>query len=348
MNRGKTMQKQMKNGIIFVVFLLLCFLLTLTPLVSEQSLFLTKDLNRSDFDGLIFDEPANIDHLQITRRLEGSDPILYRYDVKFHYEGSPSNLRILGKVAEPVFFPEGTSPSKSKVVLKGEYEKINSAVKESLQLNKILEKLGYKLQPASELRVPLDENTEDYVFSVITKPATVAVRSGRTLADVGVFITNGKMDKFTDALDVKDKGVKPQITTKTQSGTYINSLELIDSGVQSRLTLLRSISVIICAASALCGLLIIFTNRKKLLPGIYGAMMLFLLALPKAMLKSPNNWATFVAFPLFAFGGYILFKLMQRPNFQVKSVDFRQGVGMAILIFVISTYLFAVTKGFYL
>ena len=71
------MQKQMKNSILFVVFLLLCFLLTLTPLVSEQSLFPTKDLSRSGFDGLIFDDPTKIEHLQITRRLEGDDSTLY-------------------------------------------------------------------------------------------------------------------------------------------------------------------------------------------------------------------------------------------------------------------------------
>ncbi len=342
------MQKQMKNSILFVVFLLLCFLLTLTPLVSEQSLFPTKDLSRSGFDGLIFDDPTKIEHLQITRRLEGDDSTLYRYDVKFRFEGDPSSVRVLGKVTEPVYLPEGTTPSKSKVVLKGEYEKINSAVKESLQLNKILEKLNYKLLPASELRIPLDEKTEDYVFSVVTKPATVSVRSGKNLADIGVFITNGKMDKFTDALDVKDKGVKPQVTTKTQSGTYVNSLELIDSSVQSRLNVVRTISIIACVVSAAGGLLIILTDRKKLYPFVYGGMVLFLLALPKALLQAPNNWAIFIVFPLIAFAGYLLYKLMRRPKLLIRSVDFRQGAGMAILVLILTTYLFAVTKGIYL
>lgn len=342
------MQKQIKNGILFVVFLLLCFLLTLTPLVSEQSLFLSKGMSRSGFDGLIFDDPTNIEHLQITRRLEGSDPTLFRYDVKFRYEGDPSSVRVLGKVAEPVYLPEGTTPSKSKVVLKGEYEKINTAVKESLQLNKVLEKLNFKLQPASELRIPLDEKTEDYVFSVVTRPTSVSVRSGKNLADIGVFITNGKMDKFTDALDVKDKSMKPQVTTKTQSGTYINSLELIDGSVQSRLNVLRTLSIIACVVSAVGGFLIILADKNKLYPLVYGAMVLFSLALSKAMLQAPNNWATFLGFPLLAYGGYLLYKMMRRPRIIVKSLDFRQGAGMAILVLILSTYLFAVSKGFYL
>lgn len=57
------------------------------------------------------------------------------------------------------------------------------------------------LQPASELLAFPQMKRRKITSSVVTQPASLSVRSGKNLADIGVFITNGKMDKFTDALD---------------------------------------------------------------------------------------------------------------------------------------------------
>ena len=52
--------------------------------------------------------------------------------------------------------------------------------------------------------------------------------------------------------------------------------------------------------------------------------------------------------PVAAFVAYLLFKLMTRSSLKLKALDFRQGLGMALIVFVLATYIFAVPKGFYL
>lgn len=342
------MQKQLKNGIIFVVFLLLCFLLTFTPLMTDKVVISSEEEKNGAFDGLIFDDPTRIDNLQVTRRIEKGSKILYRYDVKFQYQGKDTSVRLLGVPVRNVYLPKGTNGSKSKVKLKGEYDKINGAVYDSLQMNKLLSKEKLTFQPASEMRIPLSEEVEDYAFTVVTDPATVVAYTGRTMADIGVFLTNAKMDKFSDALGIEDKGLRPETLTKTQSGVYINTLELMDQGVMGRAHAVKTVAIVATIVAVVAGLAIIFLDRRKLYPFVYGAMVLFAFAAPALRLKAPTNGGIFSAMPAAAFVGYLLFKLMNRSSLKLKGLDFRQALGMALIVFVLATYVFAVPKGFYL
>lgn len=342
------MQKQLKNGIIFVVFLLLCFLLTFTPLMTDKVVLSPEEEKNGAFDGLIFDDPTRIDNLQVTRRIEKGSKILYRYDVKFQYQGKDTSVRLLGVPVRNVYLPKGTNGSKSKVKLKGEYDKINGAVYDSLQMNKLLSKEKLTFQPASEMRIPLSEEVEDYAFTVVTDPVTVVAYTGRSMADIGVFLTNAKMDKFSDALGIEDKGLRPETSTKTQSGVYINTLELMDQGVMGRAHAVKTVAIVATIVAVVAGLAIIFLDRRKLYPFVYGAMVLFAFAAPALRLKAPTNGGIFIAMPAAAFVGYLLFKLMNRSSLKLKGLDFRQALGMALIVFVLATYVFAVPKGFYL
>lgn len=337
----------MKNGIIFVLFLVLCFLLTLTPLITEKALFVSNELRDASFDGLIFDDPAGVDHLSITRRLENKNPMLYRYDIQFRYEGDPSSVRILGTPVRQIYFGDGVVPSKSEVRLKGEYDRIGQAIAASSQVATILDGEKFSWTPKSELRLPLDETVEDYAFSVITDPASVEMRKGKPLANVGAFVTNGKVSKFSDALGIKDPSLEPHTSTKTQSGMYVNVLELLRADVQSRVKTVRTLSIAVSVLSALVGFAIIFSDKKTLYPFVYGAMVVFLMAIPSATRQAPTSLATFIVIPLMAYLGYVMYKLMRRADLKVKGIDFRQGSGMALLVFILSTYLFAVLNGFY-
>lgn len=342
------MQKQLKNGIIFVVFLLLCFLLTFSPLMKDKVVLSPDEAKNAAFDGLIFDDPTSIDSLQVTRRIEKGPKTLYRYDVKFHYQGKGSSVRVLGVPVRNVYLPKGANGSKSKVKLKGEYDKINGAVYDNLQMNTVLGKEKLTFQPASEMRIPLSEEVEDYAFTVVTDPATVVSYTGRTMADIGVFLTNGKVDKFSDALGIEDKGLRPETSTKTQSGVYINTLELMDQGVMGRAHAVKTVATVLTILSAVAGLVILLLDRRKLYPVVYGAMVLFAFAAPALRLKAPTNGGIFIAMPVAAFVAYLLFKLMTRSSLKLKALDFRQGLGMALIVFVLATYIFAVPKGFYL
>ncbi len=342
------MQKQLKNGIIFVVFLLLCFLLTFSPLMTDKVVLSPDEAKNAAFDGLIFDDPTAIDSLQVTRRIEKGPKTLYRYDVKFHYQGKDSSVRVLGVPVRNVYLPKGANGSKSKVTLKGEYDKINGAVYDNLQMKNLLNKEKITFQTTSEMRIPLSEDVEDYAFTIVTDPATVTANTGKTLADIGVFLTNVKMEKFSDALGIEDKGLRPETSTKTQSGVYMNTLELIDGKVMSRTTSAKTVAVAAAVIAVVCGLALLLLNKNKLLPVVYVAMVLFAFAIPVARLKAPSNAGIFIGMPLVAFVGYLLFKLMTRSRLKLKTVDFKQALGMAIVVFVLATYIFAVPRGFYL
>ena len=342
------MQKQLKNGIIFVVFLLLCFLLTFSPLMTDKVVLSPDEAKNAAFDGLIFDDPTAIDSLQVTRRIEKGPKTLYRYDVKFHYQGKDSSVRVLGVPVRNVYLPKGANGSKSKVKLKGEYDKINGAVYDNLQMKNLLGKDKITFQATSEMRIPLSEDVEDYAFTIVTDPATVTAYTGKTMADIGVFLTNVKMEKFSDALGIEDKGLRPETSTKTQSGVYMNTLELIDGKVMSRTTMAKTVAVAASLIAVVCGLALLLLNKGKLLPVVYVAMVLFAFAIPVARLKAPSNAGIFIGLPLVAFVGYLLYKLMTRSRLKLKAVDFKQALGMAIVVFVLATYFFAVPRGFYL
>lgn len=143
-----------------------------------QSGFVVGRGKNAAFDGLIFDDPTRIDNLQVTRRIEKGPKILYRYDVKFQYQGKDTSVRLLGVPVRNVYLPKGANGSKSKVKLKGEYDKINGAVYDNLQMNTVLGKEKLTFQPASEMRIPLSEEVEDYAFTVVTDPATVVSYTG--------------------------------------------------------------------------------------------------------------------------------------------------------------------------
>ncbi|WP_077075477.1 hypothetical protein [Aedoeadaptatus urinae] len=342
------MQKQLKNGIIFVVFLLLCFLLTFSPLMKDKAVLSPTEAKNAAFDGLIFDDPTAIDSLQVTRRIEKGPRTLYRYDVKFHYQGKDSSVRVLGVPVRNVYLPKGANGSKSKVKLKGEYDKINGAVYDNLQMKKLLNKEKITFQATSEMRIPLSEEVEDYAFTIVTDPATITAYTGKTVADIGVFLTNVKMEKFSDALGIEDKGLRPETSTKTQSGIYTNTLELIDGKAMSHMSTARTIAIVAVVASVVCGLALLLLDKGKLFPVVYVAMVLFAFAVPVARLKVPSNVGIFIGMPILAFVGYLLFKLMSRGRLKLKSVDLRQALGMAIAVFVLATYLFAVPRGLYL
>ena len=342
------MQKQLKNGIIFVVFLLLCFLLTFSPLMTDKVVLSPEEAKNAAFDGLIFDDPTAIDSLQVTRRIEKGPKTLYRYDVKFHYQGKDSSVRVLGVPVRNIYLPKGANGSKSKVTLKGEYDKINGAVYDNLQMKNLLDKEKIAFQATSEMRIPLSEDVEDYAFTIVTDPATVTAHTGKTMADIGVFLTNVKVEKFSDALGIEDKGLRPETSTKTQSGVYMNTLELIDGKVMSCTTSAKTVAVAASVIAVVCGLALLLLDKNKLLPVVYVAMVLFAFAVPVVRLKAPSNVGIFIGMPLLAFVGYLLFKLMTRSRLKLKAVDFRQALGMAIVVFVLATYIFAVPRGFYL
>ncbi len=116
----------------------------------------------------------------------------------------------------------------------------------------------------------------------------------------------------------------------------------------SRAHMVRTVAIVAAIASTVLGLAILLLDRRRLFPAVYVAMMLLAFALPALRLKAPTNGGIFIAMPVLAFVGYLLFKLMARTRLKLKTADFKQALAMAIVVFLIATYLFAVPKGFYL
>ena len=110
----------------------------------------------------------------------------------------------------------------------------------------------------------------------------------------------------------------------------------------------KTVATVAAILAVVAGLAILLLDRKNLYPAVYGAMVLFAFAVPALCLKAPTNGGIFIGMPVAAFVGYLLFKLMGRNSLKLKALDFRQALGMALIVFILATYVFAVPKGFYL
>ncbi len=223
------MNIRLRNTIIYGIFLLIVFLFTLTPYFGDEVTLPVEKNQARSFDGLIFDEPVNISNLSVKRSVEtDKSENLYKYDIHFNYSGDASDLRILSTPVRQIFFPDNVVASRSNATLKGEYDKINRAIIPSLSTADWFAKLTEdKFLATSEIRLPLNEKIGEYDFTVYTKPRELVLQTDKTLAEVGIFITNAKMVKFTEDVHLADANLSPKTTTKEESGIYVNALEIV-------------------------------------------------------------------------------------------------------------------------
>ena len=321
------MNKKMQNVILFGIFLLIVFSSILTQFFGASILYPSITKENTSFDGLIFDQPVNISNLSLVRSIEkDQEENLYKYDIRFTYTGDPSDLRILNTPVRQIYFPEGVSPSRSNATLKGEYDKINQSILESLHLkDRYTIDEDFKFLTKSEIRVPLSEDVGEYSFTVYTSPREFTYQGDKKLSDIGVFITNAKCEKFTDNLGIgkNEKNLKPVTNTKSQSGTFINSLELIDESNVKSTNIINKVTTALFILSIVAVLLTIAFMNKNLkfltLLGIYVSI----ITMPSLFNKGLSNVAVLLILPALGYLGYLINNLIYKDKMQLKNKDFK-------------------------
>lgn len=333
------MNRKLKNIVLFGIFLALLFLSTLTGFFGTEYAWPAAKNQPTSFDGLIFDEPANVSNLNVVRTVRDENGTSYiKYDIDFSYTGEPSNMRILGIPARQIYFPEGVVAKKSNVTLKGEYDKVNENIFEKLKLKDLYKKRDdYFFKSISEIRVPMREKVKDYSFTVYSRPRTLNYRGNDLLAETAVFLSNARMDKFTDLeLTKKDSGITAQTKTDSQSGIYINSLELIRDKAVSRLSIGSNINSILFIASTLVLLVLLWLDKEKL-KILYMVLMMVVLATFHPFIDSGVSTAgVLVIYPIYAFIATLLSKLMSRDEIKITKNELKQGVAFTLVFFVIT------------
>lgn len=319
----------------------------MTHYFGDEVTFPIEKNQAKSFDGLIFDEPVNISNLTVKRSVEtDQNENLYKYDIHFNYSGDPSDLRILNTPVRQIFFPEDVIASRSNATLKGEYDKINQAIIPSLSTAEWFTKLSDdKFLAKSEIRLPLDEEINEYDFTIYTKPRDLVLQTDKTLAEVGVFITNAKMGKFTDDVHLADDDLSPKMTTKEESGIYVNALEIVNDPVAKNMKLGHNVGMFVFIISVIMVLASIWINRPQLMRLRVVGIFLNILSFAPFLNKGVSNVGALVVLPILTFIAYVLTQLFGRRKFVLKANDFKRALGVALIFLVVSIFVFIVPRG---
>ena len=332
------MNRKLKNIVIFGIFLLLLFLSTFTSFFGSSYNWPEEYNKTTSFDGLIFDEPANVSNLNVTRSVQDEEgKILIKYDVAFSYTGEPSNLKVLGTPVRQVYFPENVQPRKSNVTLKGEYGKVNENLFAKLQLKDLYTKLeNHAFTTNSELRIPMRETVKDYKFTVIQEPRSLVYRGKTKLADTSVFLTNGRIEKFTDTKLAKDKSeLTPSTKTDSQSGLYINSLELINDQKVKNLSLVNNVNSILFIGATLLLLVLLWLDKERLRLFYMILMMVILITFHGFIDTGVSTKAVLLIYPIYAFIAACLSKLMGKDEIKLSKNECKQSLGFTLIFMVV-------------
>ena len=238
------MNKRIKKLVIFAIFLLVLMLFSLTAFFSKSLMWPNSNVER-EFDGILFNNSDGVENLQVARSVvkEGSEKLI-KYDIKFSYAGEDSTARIMGTPTRQIFFGEGVNFSKSKVKLKGDFDKINKSLFEEklkLKVKDFYNKTENKdFKAVSEVKLDLSEKVGEYAFEVYYNPNPLYFSGGQKVEDASIFVTNAKVENWTETTKSTDS-VKEAYTN---SGYYINKLELIDQGLINKISLINTISTV--------------------------------------------------------------------------------------------------------
>lgn len=331
---GFSMSKKLKNAIIFGIFILILFISTLTDRVSTTTLWSLSEGISSEFGGLLFKDPTEISNLSIQRSIDKSEgDEIIKYDVAFSFQGEESSLRILGTPVRQIFFNNQLIPSHSIVKLKGGYDNINSKLfNEKLSLREYYKKANnYEFVANSQIRLPLENREDPYSFTIYYKPRDLVYRGDNTLSKLSTFITNARVDKFTNSQKMGEN----ENPTFSESGFYINAQELKDGAAVSRISLINNATYVIFIVSVLAVFALIWLDRKSLSKLYIPLFMLIILTFYKFLGLGVSTSMVLLLLPIIAFVGICLAKLMSKETLKLSSKELKQSLGYTIVFFII-------------
>ena len=328
------MSKKLKNAIIFGIFIIILFISTLTSAFNAKDLWSFSSGIGSEFEGLLFTDPADIKDLTIQKSIEKDDgEDIIKYNIEFNYEGAQSSLRIIGTPIRHVFFDGDVTANHSEVILKGDYDKINEKLfNEKLSLKEYYKKNeNYDFLAKSQIKIPLEEREDPYSFSLYYRPRDLVYKNKKTLASTSVFITNARIDKFTNSQKL---GENKNIAF-SESGFYINAQEIKDDMALSKISLLNNLTNIIFIASVIAVIALIVLNKKSLSKLFIPLFMLIILTFYRFLGMGSSTLAILILFPILSFISTCLAKLMTKDTMKLTNKDLKQALAYTIIFFMV-------------
>lgn len=340
------MNKRIKKLVIFAIFLLVLMLFSLTAFFSKSLMWPNSNVER-EFDGILFNNSDGVENLQVARSVvkEGSEKLI-KYDIKFSYAGEDSTARIMGTPTRQIFFGEGVNFSKSKVKLKGDFDKINKSLFEEklkLKVKDFYNKTENKdFKAVSEVKLDLSEKVGEYAFEVYYDPNPLYFSGGQKVEDASIFVTNAKVENWTETTKSTDS-VKEAYTN---SGYYINKLELIDQGLINKISLINTISTVAFLVLTLLVIALIWLGKGSF-PIYLGALFIMIPAFYRFMDKGTSNLGVLIIYPILGCLASIVARFLaadEDVTFGTK--EMKQSLAFLLMYFVASLVLFMIPRVF--
>lgn len=340
------MNKRIKKLVIFAIFLLVLMLFSLTAFFSKSLMWPNSNVER-EFDGILFNNSDGVENLQVARSVvkEGSEKLI-KYDIKFSYAGEDSTARIMGTPTRQIFFGEGVNFSKSKVKLKGDFDKINKSLFEEklkLKVKDFYNKTENKdFKAVSEVKLDLSEKVGEYAFEVYYNPNPLYFSGGQKVEDASIFVTNAKVENWTETTKSTDS-VKEAYTN---SGYYINKLELIDQGLINKISLINTISTVAFLVLTLVVIALIWLGKGSF-PIYLGALFIMIPAFYRFMDKGTSNLGVLIIYPILGCLASIVARFLaadEDVTFGTK--EMKQSLAFLLMYFVASVVLFMIPRVF--
>lgn len=327
------MNRKLKNVILFGIFIVILFLSTLTKQFSTDILWKQDENPTREFQGILFQNPSDITNLRVSRTpVDGYGGRLIKYGVEFSYIGDGSNFRILGTPVRQVFFEAPIEVKYSVANLKGDYDKIsNMLFNEKLSLKLPLDSKETNLKAKSEIRVKLDSNVESYNFSLYYEPMDIKYRQEDVISRTSVFLTNAKVDKFTNSQKVTDA----QNISFSDSGFTVNAQEFKDNAKLSGITIVNNLARIIFIVSTLLVLALIWLDKKNVLSLNILLTMLMILTFYRLLDMGVTSLGALLIMPIIGYISTCIARLMGKDTIHLTTKELKQNLAYTIIFFIV-------------
>ena len=340
------MNKRIKKLIIFAIFLLVLMLVSLTAFLSKSLMWPNSNVER-EFDGILFNNSDGVENLQVSRFVVNEDSEkLIKYDIKFNYTGEDTTARIMGTPIRQIFFGEGVNFTKSKVNLKGDFDKINKSLFEEklkLKVKDFYNKTENKeFKALSEVKLDLSEKVGEYDFEVYYSPNPLYFSGGQKVEDASIFVTNAKVENWTETTKSTDS-VKEAYTN---SGYYINKLELINQALINKISLINTISTVAFLILTIAVIALIWLDKGSF-PIYLGALFIMIPAFYRFIGKGTSNLGLLIIYPILGCLASIVARFLSADDdLTFGTKEMKQSLAFLLMYFVLSVVLFMIPRVF--
>ena len=194
----------------------------------------------------------------------------------------------------------------------------------------------------SEVKLALKEKVGEYEFTVYYPANPLYFSGGQKVEDASIFVTNAKVENWTESIK-SNNSVKEAYTN---SGYYVNKIELINQGLINKISLINTASTVIFLVLTLGVIALTWFDRGNF--KIYlGALFLMIPTFYRFMDKGTSNLGVLIAYPILGFIASIVARLLASDgDFTLSGKEMKQSVAFLLMYFVFSLVFFMIPRVF--